>query len=132
MRVLLVSHYYAEHRGGVEIVAGELAKRFAARGVDLLWAASQPAPKVETAPITGSQVQATVQPGCQIGRTNFTPTRQNTPNTKPFSAARCPTRGDRTPSANTPRSNPAEKLAMASASLTTLRVNLWATIPTPI
>ena len=25
MRVLLVTHYYSEHRSGVEIVAGELA-----------------------------------------------------------------------------------------------------------
>jgi glycosyltransferase involved in cell wall biosynthesis len=40
MRVLLVSHYYPEHRSGVEIIAGELARRLAARGVEIVWAAS--------------------------------------------------------------------------------------------
>ena len=40
MRVLLVTHYYAEHRGGVEIVAGELAKRLAPLGVETVWVAS--------------------------------------------------------------------------------------------
>jgi glycosyltransferase involved in cell wall biosynthesis len=40
VRILLVTHYYAEHRGGVEIVAGELARRLAARGVDITWIAS--------------------------------------------------------------------------------------------
>src|SRR5262245_20652725 len=47
MRVLLVTHYYAEHRGGVEIVAAELARRLADRrlagrgnGVEIVWVAS--------------------------------------------------------------------------------------------
>jgi glycosyltransferase involved in cell wall biosynthesis len=40
MRVLLVTHYYPEHRSGVEIVAGEVARRLARRGVDIVWAAS--------------------------------------------------------------------------------------------
>jgi glycosyltransferase involved in cell wall biosynthesis len=40
IRILVVSPYYAEHGGGVEIVAGELARRFAARGAEVLWAAS--------------------------------------------------------------------------------------------
>lgn len=40
MRVLLVTHYYPEHRGGIEIVAGELSERFACRGIDVVWAAS--------------------------------------------------------------------------------------------
>ncbi len=44
MKLLIVTHYYADHRGGVEIVAGELAARFAARGVEVVWAASGPAP----------------------------------------------------------------------------------------
>jgi glycosyltransferase involved in cell wall biosynthesis len=39
-RILVVSPYYPEHGGGVEIVAGELACRFAARGAEVLWAAS--------------------------------------------------------------------------------------------
>ncbi|MBV8757655.1 MAG: glycosyltransferase family 4 protein [Deltaproteobacteria bacterium] len=40
MRVLVVTHYYPDHGGGVEIVAGELAKRLVARGVDVVWAAT--------------------------------------------------------------------------------------------
>ena len=40
MRILLVTHYYAEHRGGVEIVAAELARRLSARGLDITWMAS--------------------------------------------------------------------------------------------
>jgi glycosyltransferase involved in cell wall biosynthesis len=40
MRVLLVTHYYANHGGGIEIVAGELAKRLAKRGVEVVWVAS--------------------------------------------------------------------------------------------
>lgn len=43
MRVLLVTHYYAAHSGGVEIVAGELAARLTRRGVAVEWAASAPA-----------------------------------------------------------------------------------------
>ncbi len=42
MRVLLVTHYYPEHRGGVEIIAGELAERLAGRGMTITWAASGP------------------------------------------------------------------------------------------
>jgi glycosyltransferase involved in cell wall biosynthesis len=42
MRVLLVTHYYDEHGGGVEIVAGELARRLARHGLDIVWAASEP------------------------------------------------------------------------------------------
>jgi glycosyltransferase involved in cell wall biosynthesis len=46
MRVLVVTHYYPKHGGGIEIVAGELAKRLVARGIEVVWAASddQPAP----------------------------------------------------------------------------------------
>jgi glycosyltransferase involved in cell wall biosynthesis len=43
MRMLLVTHYYSDHRGGVEIVAGELAGRLAGRGNQVVWAASEPA-----------------------------------------------------------------------------------------
>src|SRR6516162_6075132 len=58
MRVLLVTHYYAEHRGGVEIVAGELARRLARRGIEITWVASEPAEpaaraKGEAAPALG-------------------------------------------------------------------------------
>ncbi len=40
MRVLLVTHYFPEHRGGVEIIAGELARRLGQRGVEVDWVAS--------------------------------------------------------------------------------------------
>ena len=40
MRALIVTHYYAEHRGGVEVVARELAERLASRGLEVVWAAS--------------------------------------------------------------------------------------------
>lgn len=40
MRVLLVTHYYPEHRSGVELVAEELARRLARRGAEIEWAAS--------------------------------------------------------------------------------------------
>jgi glycosyltransferase involved in cell wall biosynthesis len=43
-RILLVTHYYADHHGGVEIVAGELAARLAGHGCRVTWAASGPAP----------------------------------------------------------------------------------------
>jgi phosphatidyl-myo-inositol dimannoside synthase len=42
MRVLLVTHYYSEHRGGVEIVAGELSERLSRRGDSIVWMASKP------------------------------------------------------------------------------------------
>jgi phosphatidyl-myo-inositol dimannoside synthase len=40
MRVLVVTHYFAEHRSGVEIIAGELANRWARRGVEVTWVAT--------------------------------------------------------------------------------------------
>jgi glycosyltransferase involved in cell wall biosynthesis len=46
MRLLLVTHYYSTHRGGVEAVARELAVRLARGGVGVEWMASDcdPAP----------------------------------------------------------------------------------------
>jgi glycosyltransferase involved in cell wall biosynthesis len=41
MRILIVSHYYSEHRGGIEIVAGELAERLTSREINVVWAASR-------------------------------------------------------------------------------------------
>jgi glycosyltransferase involved in cell wall biosynthesis len=43
-RLLVVSHYYASHRGGIEIVADQLARRLANRGWSVVWAASAPVP----------------------------------------------------------------------------------------
>lgn len=46
MRLLIVSHYYPVHRGGVEQIAGQIARRLAARGFEVTWAASGPAEEV--------------------------------------------------------------------------------------
>lgn len=40
MKILMVSHYFEEHRGGVEIVAGCLARRFAAGAREICWLAT--------------------------------------------------------------------------------------------
>ena len=37
MRVLVVTHYYPKHGGGIEIVAGELARRLVRRGIGVTW-----------------------------------------------------------------------------------------------
>ncbi len=55
MRLLLVTHYYPSHRGGIEIVAGELAKRLEGRGVRIAWAAS--AAPVDSIPATAVPMQ---------------------------------------------------------------------------
>jgi phosphatidylinositol alpha-1,6-mannosyltransferase len=41
MRVLVVTHYFAEHGGGVEIVAGEIASGLATRGHSVTWVSSE-------------------------------------------------------------------------------------------
>ena len=48
MRILIVTHYFATHRGGIEIVAGEVARRLA-RTYAVSWAASDcdPTPAIE-------------------------------------------------------------------------------------
>lgn len=40
MRIVLVTHFYPSHCGGVEIVAGQLAARMAAAGCTVVWCAS--------------------------------------------------------------------------------------------
>lgn len=57
LRVVLVTHYFPEHRGGVERIAGELALRLVAAGVARIdWYASDcdrpppPAPRLEAFP----------------------------------------------------------------------------------
>src|SRR5262245_57919756 len=50
MRVALVTHYYPAHRGGIELVAAELARRLAAdHGADIVWHASDcdPPPSID-------------------------------------------------------------------------------------
>lgn len=49
MRIALVTHYYPAHRGGIELVAGEIAKRLGAtHGFEISWHASNcdPAPSI--------------------------------------------------------------------------------------
>lgn len=43
MRLLLVTHYFGEHRSGIEILAREIAVRLSGRGHRIVWAASGPA-----------------------------------------------------------------------------------------
>jgi glycosyltransferase involved in cell wall biosynthesis len=50
IRILLVTHFYPEHRGGIEIVAGELSERLTRREVEIVWIASGPS---EAAPVRG-------------------------------------------------------------------------------
>ena len=52
-RLLLVTHFYPTHRGGVEIVAGELAARLAT-SFDLRWAAGRDSQAFE--PPTGVEL----------------------------------------------------------------------------
>jgi glycosyltransferase involved in cell wall biosynthesis len=40
LRLLTVSNYFDTHRGGLEIVAGRLARELAGRGMDVAWAAA--------------------------------------------------------------------------------------------
>jgi phosphatidylinositol alpha-1,6-mannosyltransferase len=58
MRVLVVTHYYPKHGGGVEIVAGELAKRLVARGVEVVWAATDEAGHADLEGIAQRPVRA--------------------------------------------------------------------------
>jgi len=44
MRLLVVSHYFEERRGGVEIVAAALARELAAQGFEVTWLATGPGP----------------------------------------------------------------------------------------
>jgi glycosyltransferase involved in cell wall biosynthesis len=55
MRIALVTHYYPAHRGGIELVAGELARRLAgSHGASIDWHASDcdPPPALEGVSVT--------------------------------------------------------------------------------
>lgn len=41
LHVLIVTHYFPTHAGGIEIIAGEIASRLAQRGVQVSWAATE-------------------------------------------------------------------------------------------
>lgn len=62
-RLLIVTHYFADHQGGIEIVAGQLARRLAQRGLQVTWAASGPPPAI---PIPGVEfVSMKAWNGCE-------------------------------------------------------------------
>jgi hypothetical protein len=44
VKIVMVTHYFESHRGGVEIVAGQLARAFTALGHQLVWMAGDSAP----------------------------------------------------------------------------------------
>ncbi len=39
-RVLIVTHYFPEHGGGIEIIAQQIARRLPSRGVEVEWMSS--------------------------------------------------------------------------------------------
>src|SRR5256885_2108726 len=44
MKILMVSHYFGSHRGGVEIVAERMFRELAAKGQDVVWIAGNASP----------------------------------------------------------------------------------------
>ena len=44
MKLLMVSHYFESHRGGIEIVAGQLARALGRLGNDVIWLATDATP----------------------------------------------------------------------------------------
>ena len=44
MKILMASHYFASHQGGIEIVADELFRGLAARGQEVVWLAGDATP----------------------------------------------------------------------------------------
>jgi len=53
MRVLIGSAYFESHRGGIEIVAGRLARQLQRRGAQVAWFATDGSPPPETASSCG-------------------------------------------------------------------------------
>ena len=55
MRILTVSHFYEDHGGGIERVAGHLCRQFTRLGVEAAWAASDadrpPVTEIEAVPL---------------------------------------------------------------------------------
>jgi glycosyltransferase involved in cell wall biosynthesis len=58
-RLLCVSHYFESHRGGIEIVAGQLARSLHATGTQITWAAADASPPP-------NDIDALVLPSCNI------------------------------------------------------------------
>ena len=57
-RFLTVSHYFDTHRGGVELVAGRLARELAARGFETAWLATDASPPAAAAGVRTVPVRA--------------------------------------------------------------------------
>jgi glycosyltransferase involved in cell wall biosynthesis len=56
MRLVMVSHYFESHRGGVEIVAGRLARELARLAVEVTWLAADASPAPVTTELCGRVV----------------------------------------------------------------------------
>ncbi len=56
MRILIISPYFENHGGGVEIVAGQIARQFCAGGCDVTWLATGAAPDELPEEIEGIRV----------------------------------------------------------------------------
>ena len=48
MKILMATHYFESHQGGIEIVAGHLFRELAALGQELVWIAANASPPPET------------------------------------------------------------------------------------
>jgi glycosyltransferase involved in cell wall biosynthesis len=44
MKLLMATHFFESHRGGIEIVAGRLAREFARTGIEVTWLATDASP----------------------------------------------------------------------------------------
>jgi glycosyltransferase involved in cell wall biosynthesis len=53
MKILMASHYFASHKGGIEVVAEELFRGLAARGQEVVWVAGDATPPPES--VAGSR-----------------------------------------------------------------------------
>ena len=63
VRLLIVTHFFEGHRGGIEIVAGRLARELARADLDVTWAATDAAPppadaepRLRTIPLAASNI----------------------------------------------------------------------------
>ena len=48
MKLLMATHFFESHRGGIEIVAGRLAREFARTGIEVTWLATDASPPPDT------------------------------------------------------------------------------------
>ncbi|MCA3584615.1 MAG: glycosyltransferase family 4 protein [Methylocystis sp.] len=67
MRVLMVNSFYESHCGGLEVVAGAIARGLAAQGHDTVWAASNSTEPPASVLNLTAQGYTTIDPGTAIG-----------------------------------------------------------------